>query len=341
MSGKSELRKDMLPFKAPTGGAGPFHLCSLWERALALAITLLVTASPLRAHTDGAPLEPHDFWTTWSLQPSVILPLAVAVILYARGVHLAWKKAGRDRGVRTWQAYSFFLGVLALIAALVWPLDALGESLFAAHMGQHIVLMGLAAPLLVLGLPVPTIMRAVPKSCQRNLAFLAASKPWRRGWSWLTGIIVATVLQLVVFLVWHIPSAIALSLENDVVHSIMHSSLFGSALFFWTAVARWRETGFGARIFALVINLKFSLIIGGLLVFGPKAFYTSYGSRGAAWGVSLLEDQQLAGALMMTAGAMMYLGGALILSAAWFNALEEAYPSQTHAVSAAQRSAAE
>ena len=82
------------------------------------------------------------------------------------------------------------------------------------------------------------------------------------GWSWLTGINVATVLQLVVFFVWHVPSAIALSPENDVVHSIMHSSLFGSALFFWTAVAQGRDTGFGARIFALVINLKISLIIG-------------------------------------------------------------------------------
>lgn len=317
----------MTRFEASPERAGPLHLWGQWgERVLSLTIAVLITASPLRAHTDGTSLEPHDFWTAWSLRPSVLLPLVFAVALYARGVHLAWKKAGRDRGVRTWQACSFFLGLLALIAALVWPLDALGESLFAAHMGQHIVLMGLAAPLLVLGLPAPTAMRAMSKSWQRNLASLAASSSWRRGWSWLSGIVVATVLQLVIFLSWHMPSAIALSLENEVIHSMMHGSLFGSALLFWTAVARWRGAGFGARFFALVVNLKFSLIIGSLLVFSPTAFYASYGSRGAAWGASLLEDQQLAGALMMTAGSMMYLLAAIILSAAWLNKLEKTYP---------------
>lgn len=233
-----------------------------------------------------------------------------------------------DRGVRTWQAGAFFGGILALIAALVWPLDALGESLFAAHMAQHIVLMGLAAPLLVLGLPVPTMMRALPRSWKRSLTLLTASKPWRRGWSWLAGISVATALQLVVFFVWHVPPAIALSLENDVVHSLMHGSLFGSALLFWTTIARMHGTGFGADILALLITLKFSLIAGALLVFAARAFYTSYGARAAEWGFSLVEDQQLAGLLMMTVGSMMHFIAAMILVGAWLRALEKTRRSQ-------------
>lgn len=324
------MQKNWICFSPSAAGyAGPRCLGGLrGSLTLSLAAVVFFAAMPLRAHTDGAPLEPHDFWTTWSLQPSVILPLAIAAALYARGVHLAWRKAGPGRGIRAWQAGSFLAGVLALIGALVWPLDALGESLFAAHMAQHIVLMGLAAPLLVLGHPVPTTMRALPRSWQRSLASLAASNSWRRGWSWLTATSLATVLQLVVFLFWHAPPAIAVSLENDVVHSVMHGSIFASALLFWTAITRKRGTGLGAGVLALVITFKFSLIIGALLAFGPTVFYASYGTRPAAWGYSLLEDQQLAGLLMMTAGSMMYVMAAVILIGAWLSALEKTDPSQ-------------
>ncbi|KZY52481.1 MULTISPECIES: cytochrome c oxidase assembly protein [Sulfitobacter] len=290
---------------------------------LSVSIVVALTATSLRAHTDGAPLEPHDFWTTWSLPPSVILPLASVVALYSRGVLLAWTKAGLGRGVRTWQTGSFCIGILALIAALVWPLDALGESLFAAHMGQHIVLMGLAAPFLVLGHPVPTMMRTLPRTWQRGLASLASSEAWRTGWNWLTATSIASLQQLVVFILWHAPPAIAVSLENDLVHSIMHGSIFASALVFWTAITRKHSSGPGAGVLGLLITFKFSLITGALLAFAPEAFYTSYGIRSMAWGLSPLEDQQLAGLLMMTVGSMMYVVATVILVGVWLGVSEK------------------
>ena len=319
----------MLHTTASSGRSELLTLDSGWKTCLPLFF--IAAAPPLQAHTDGTPLAPHALWTAWSLQPSVILPVAIAVAVYTRGVHLAWKKAGRNRGVPVWRVCSFFLGIMGLIAALVWPLDALGENLFAAHMGQHIVLMGLAAPFLVLGLPIPTTMRALPRSWQRKLALLAASNSWRRSWSWATAISVATVLQLVVFLIWHIPSAIALSLNDGVVHSTMHASLFVSALLFWTAICQMRGQEFGAGMIALVITFKFSLIVGALLAFAPTAFYASYGARPAAWGFSLLEDQQLAGLLMMTAGAMMYLMAMVALVAVWFGKMEKTHPANGRA----------
>ncbi len=284
------------------------------------AFLALIVTTPAQAHTDGAPLEPHDFWTTWSLQPSVILPLTAAVVLYARGVHLAWRKAGAGRGVRRWQAAAFCGGVIALMFALIWPLDALGESLFAAHMGQHIALMGVAAPLIVLAHPIAVMMRALPRRWQRRLARLAASSTWRRGWRFSTATSFATVVQLTVFLFWHVPSAIAVSLENDLVHTLMHSSLFASASLFWTSIVDRKQSGSG--ILALVVTFKFSLIVGALIAFSPLAFYASYATRPLAWGLTLLEDQQLAGLLMMTAGSMMYIVAAVILIGVWLNTLE-------------------
>lgn len=292
----------------PTPGAA--------RRTAALAAALLA-GTPARAHTDGTPPAPHDFWAMWSLDPWTVLPLVIASALYARGVHLAWRKAGAGRGVRLWQAGCFAGGIVALVAALVWPLDALGDSLFAAHMAQHIALMGLAAPLLVLGQPVPATMRAMPRAWQRALAGLAGSGPWQRGWGWLTAAGVAATLQIAVFLVWHAPPAIAVSLENDLVHSVMHGSILGSALLFWTAITRRRGRGQGPPMLALLVTFKTSLISGALLAFAPVTFYASYGTRPEAWGLSLLEDQQLAGLLMMTVGAMMYVVAALVLLAVW------------------------
>lgn len=284
-----------------------------------LAIVAAFAGTPLCAHTGGQPPRPGELWTAWSLQPEVVLPLVLAAAVYARGVQLAWRKAGRDRGIRTWRAAAFFGGLLALVAALVAPLDALGESLFSAHMGQHILLMGVAAPLLVLGEPVPAALRTVPRHWQRRLAALAAAPAWRAGWAWLASALVAALLQTILFLVWHAPPAIALSLRSEVVHALMHGSLLGGALLFWTAVVRLRGAGFGAALLGLLLTFKVSLILGALLAFAPRGFYPAYDGRSEAWGLTLLEDQQLAGLLMMSVGSMMYVAAALVLVAVRLN----------------------
>ncbi|MGR3417348.1 MULTISPECIES: cytochrome c oxidase assembly protein [unclassified Paracoccus (in: a-proteobacteria)] len=287
-----------------------------------LGVAFLLGASRASAHSDGAPPAPADFWSMWSLQPSVIVPLGLAVMLYAGGVRLAWARAGTGRGVRIRQVLCFAGGIAALVAALVWPLDAWGESLFSAHMAQHITLMGLAAPLLVLGQPLATMTRALPRGWQRRLAALAGTAIWRRGHDLLTATGVATALMLGVFLFWHAPPALAVALDHDLVHAVMHGSIFAAALAFWTMIARVRDRGFGVRIVALFVCFKFSLILGALLTFSGRALYPVYGSRPDAWGLTPVEDQQLAGVLMMTAAAMMYLVAALVVAAAWFASMD-------------------
>ena len=74
---------------------------------------------------------------------------------------------------------------------------------------------------------------------------------------------------------WHIPAAIALSLENDFVHWLMHGSMLTAGLLFWTAILRMRSDEFGSAILALFVNFKFSLGLGALLAFSSRAFYES------------------------------------------------------------------
>lgn len=285
---------------------GQAPTCLLPEFTVGFCVAALI-ASSARAHPGGVPISPHDFWTAWSLQLTVLVPIALALLLYGRGLHLAWRRAGIGRGIAVWRAGLFAFGLLALCAGLVWPLDAMGESLFSAHMAQHIALMGISAPLLVLGLPVPTMIRSLPREWQRKLALASRWQPWRSFWVFVTRVDIATVLQLLVFTLWHIPAAIAVSLQNELVHSLMHGSMFITGLLFWSAILRRRSDEFGAAILALFVNFKFSLILGALLAFSPRAFYGSYSDRGLHWGVTLLEDQQLAGILMMVVQSMMYL----------------------------------
>lgn len=284
------------------------------RRACGLAVLACLSMRTALAHADQPPA-PHDVWTASTLDPLVIGPIAVAAVLYSKSLHQGWQRAGFGRGVTGWQAL-----------ALVWPLDAMGDSLFAAHMAQHIVLMSVAAPLLVLGAPLPTMLCVLPRPWQRWSAALVRWRPWRTTWRWLTAAMAATLLQQVALWGWHAPAAIAASLRNDAVHALMHASLLATALLFWFAITRPRDAGYGRSILALLVTAKLSAILGALLTFAPTVLYPAYGRRGVPWGFSPLEDQQLAGLLMMTPGAMMYVLAGVVFVAVWLGRLERARP---------------
>ncbi|WP_342707770.1 cytochrome c oxidase assembly protein [Jannaschia helgolandensis] len=118
------------------------------------------------------------------------------------------------------------------------------ESLFSAHMAQHITLMGLAAPLLGMGQPLATMTRALPRRWQRWFGALPQAAAWRRANGLLNAPGVATALMLGVFLFWQAPRALAVALEDDLVHAVMHGSTFAAALTFWTIIARSGNRGF-------------------------------------------------------------------------------------------------
>ena len=274
-------------------------------------------AGAVLAHSSGGPPGPADVWTAWSLDPFVVMPISAGAALYTFGLYRAWTRAGIGRGITKAQVAAVAGGTLAFCTSLVWPLDAMGDSLFVAHMAQHMVLMAIAAPLLVLGDPLLTVLRAVPRR-QRQLAAVALRwRPGRAVWSWLTGPAVATLVQMGVVLVWLAPGALSVALRNDVVHAMMHASLFAAGVVFWTAVLRASAQRRGSGIVALLVATKMTVIIGALLTFAPRALYPVYGNLGSAWGVTLLEDQQLGGLLMMIGGGMMYMVAALTLLARW------------------------
>ena len=268
---------------------------------------------------DGQALAPHHLWTAWSFEPVVILCLGLSAWLYFRGVRALWKNAGGARGVQRWQAGSFVAGWTALALALLSPLHRLGEVLFSAHMAQHELLMVIAAPLLVLGHPIVPFLWALPVSWRRKAGDWAGTKPVSMGWTFLTLPLVAWTLHAVAIWVWHAPALYQATLDSELVHTLQHMSFLGTALLFWWTVFQGQlgRIGRPAAVLSLFTTSVHTSLLGALLAFSTKQWYPLYAAGTAQWGLTPLEDQQLAGLIMWVPAGLAYVVAALLITGSW------------------------
>jgi putative membrane protein len=270
---------------------------------------------------DGGILVPHDLWSAWSFEPLVVLGLGLTAWLYFQGLQALWRNAGRGRGVRVWEAAAFAAGWLMLVGALVSPLHRLGGILFSAHMAQHELLMAVAAPLLVLGRPLVPFVWALPMAWRRILGSWAAVAPIRSTWELLTLPLVAWTLHTAAIWLWHAPPLFEATLRSELIHSLQHLSFLGSGLLFWWALLRRGEGRIGgpAAVLYLFTTSLHTSVLGALLTFSSRLWYPLYAGRTAAWGLTPLEDQQLAGLIMWVPAGLVYLFATLAIAASWLS----------------------
>jgi putative membrane protein len=284
-------------------------------KALVFLLTLFA-AGKAQAHAG------HVHWlegsTTWTWSPQVTVPLALSSGLYLIGTMRLWRRAGIGRGVRVWQAACFGLGWLLLVFALVAPLHWLGERLFFAHMIEHEILMAVAAPLLVVGRPV-AMLWALPAGLRRSIGGIGRTTAVARSWAWFTNPLVATVLHGMAVWLWHVPALYEAALSNAWIHWLQHLSFFVTALLFWRALLQspQRERGYGVAVFYLFITSLHTGFLGILLSLMRHTIYPTQTSGAAEWGLTPLEDQQLAGLFMWIPAGLVYAGAALILAGLW------------------------
>ncbi len=249
--------------------------------------------------------------------------LATGAAMYAVGVCTLWRRAGAGQGVTLWQAVAFVVGWLALVGALLSPLDALSDVLFAAHMTQHELIMLVAAPLLVVARPAAAVLWALPQAQRRTI------QAWRspgvlRWWQRATAPVVVLVLHGLVVWIWHLPRLFEAALQSEAVHALQHLMFFWTASLFWWALVhgRYGTLGYGVSVAFVFATAVHSSLLGALLTFAPAPWYPTYQATAPAAGVDALADQQLAGLLMwVPAGVLLMLAG-LALFAAWLGALE-------------------
>jgi putative membrane protein len=232
-----------------------------------------------------------------SLDPAGLVVVALLVGLHVRAVRILARRGYRvPRG----QQIAWHAGVASIAIGLFGPLDSLGEDLLSAHMGQHMLVAELAAPLLLLGMRSPVLFFMLP----RPLLIAVARQPrLRRASRFLRKPLVALPLYLLILYSWHIGFAFEGALEHNVVHGFQHQSFLLAGMLVWWPVLepnRMRLRGelwkagyvLGTRVMTMFLGMAFILM--------RTPAYGWYERRGGSHGLSALDDQQLAGALMMS-----------------------------------------
>ena len=271
----------------------------------------------------GQPLAPHDLWGAWSFEPTVVLLVVASAVLYGRGIRRLWSGEAGRRAVPPWRVACFVAAMLAVAVALVSPLESLAGTLFAAHMGQHLLLTLVVPPLLVLGRPAVTSSMALSPATRRKLTAAkerTLPRPDRTVW-WA---VLAVGAHTVTLWLWHVPPMYELALGDDLLHVLEHVTLVAGALPLWWLVAHARGGhANGAGVLAVFAALLQSGILAGLITFAGEGFYTGHAAGAENWGLTVLQDQQLAGGLMWFPGGLLYMVGGAALFLRWLREDEQ------------------
>jgi cytochrome c oxidase assembly factor CtaG len=276
---------------------------------IALALSVVI-AAPAWAHDTGVS---HQEPPGWTFDPWIVVPLLVALGLFALG----WRRldARSNRGVdRLARRLRLFgMGWLILAAALVSPLHEAGERSFAAHMFEHELIMLAAAPLLVLSEPLVIMLWAFPAGGRRGIGAITTARPIHAVWRYLSAPLAATLIQAAALWLWHAPALFDLALRSDGWHAAQHLSFLVSALFFWSAMLS-RRTPIVVAALCLIVTSIVSGALGALMAFAISPWYSGYAQLGLSlYGLTPAEDQEVAGLLMWVPGGLVHAGAALLV----------------------------
>lgn len=267
-------------------------------------------ATPALAHAPAGAEQPD---------PGLALVLLlVSAMLYAAGL-IRLRPHVHARRELDARAAAFAAGWLALAIALLSPLDAAASHSFAAHMVQHETLMLIAAPLLVLGRGLPTMLWALPHDARLAVGRSTRSRAVHGFWLRLTAPLTAWLLHGAALWLWHAPPFFNAALGDGALHHWQHATFFVTALLFWHALLRHgAQTARGAAILYLFTTTVHTGVLGALITFARSPLYAPFDHGLLASGaLTPLEDQQLGGLIMWVPGALVYVGVALTLLARW------------------------
>lgn len=258
-------------------------------------------------HAHHASVE--SFWVSASL----ILP----ALLYLRG-WIRLRRLDLD-GVQAWHAGGFMLGLFLIWLAIASPLSALDHEMLTAHMVQHLLLMTFAAPSILLGKPVKTLIYGMPHRLVQVMGQLFQSVGMHHVLRALAHPAICWLGAASTLVAWHIPAVFVLGLRSQMWHGIEQASFLVTGLLFWwpviqplPIVSKWPESLILLYLFLATLPCD---ILSGFLVFCDRVVYPVYFFSSQALGLSALEDQQCAGALMWTCVTLVYLVAGAIVTA--------------------------
>ncbi|MGH7373313.1 MAG: cytochrome c oxidase assembly protein [Candidatus Rokuibacteriota bacterium] len=266
--------------------------------------------------------------TEWHWRPVVLVVLLTLGATYTFGWrHL--RRVRRQRRRDAWRLASYLSGLIVIGVALLSPIDQFASLLFTAHMIQHMLLMMVAAPLLLLGNPLAAFLWGLPKKLRRAAGHLLIRSARFRKVLWtLTLMPVAWLLYTGTLWVWHHPVVYQAALRHHEIHDLEHLTFFVAALLFWWPIIEpaprlhgLLHSAFG--IVYLIAATAQNTLLGMLLALPDRVLYPYYAEAPRLFGLSALDDQALGGGIMWSM-AHMYLLPILLLVARILNRQEQA-----------------
>jgi putative membrane protein len=254
----------------------------------------------------------------WNPTAGTASALALAAFFYCRGWLRLQRNAPRN-SISLLRLFAFLGGLFSVWVAVGSPLADLDETLLSIHMVQHLTLMVIAPPLILLGAPVVAFLHGLPRGAIR---FTWGTVLRWRPVEWLGGVlarpVVCWVAAMGALIGWHLPVVFELALRSELWHATEHACFLATGLLFWIPVIQpWPSSAKWPR-WSVPLYLFFATLpcdaLSAFLAFCDRVVYSSYLFAPRVFGISPLGDQVCAGALMWACTTFVYLLPAVIIT---------------------------
>lgn len=283
-------------------------------------IVAVLSAGSALAHGAIVPAEPPTIANLafdWTFEPAVVLPLLVAALAWIRIVGRI-DRAHPAYPVPRRRTVAFLGGLAAIAVALMSGIDRYDTTLFSIHMVQHMLLTMVAAPLIALGAPITTLLRAASPNVRRTVILPILH-------SRVMKVLSFPVVSWLVFagVMWgtHFSPLFDASLENPLIHDLEHALYLGAGLLFWWPAigldpSPWRMPH-PVRAMYVFLQMPQNTFLAVTILNSTVVLYAHYATTIRSWGPSVLEDQQIAGGVMWLTGDILFLAELGAILAGW------------------------
>jgi putative membrane protein len=254
---------------------------------------------------------------SWSPPVAVNASLAIAALVYTRGwirLHAAFPHL-----MSTWRLAAFISGAAGIWIAIGSPLEAFDDVSLTVHMVQHLLLMSISPPLILLGWPALPFLRGLPRSLVRWIVGPVSRSDFFKSFAHaLTHPVICWLGAALALIGWHIPGVFDAALRLDWLHELEHASFLAAGLLFWWPVVQpWPSTNRWPRWFIPLYLFCATLpcdVVSAFLAFCDRVVYPCYLSGPRIFGVLALQDQERAAALMWVSVTIILLVPAIIVT---------------------------